>query len=149
MDSNTNTKKKREHIDISFDSSSPPSSPSSPIPLRQIGLFPAPGDNCAILTKKVDGGTKVLLPDNHTEGNEGFVVKLSHSVLEGHRICAVKEGIKKGEPLLSWGLPFGIALRDILPGIIFQQKFIHLFIYIFVYLFRRVCMQSKRIVKFT
>lgn len=35
------------------------------------------------------------------------------------RICAVKGGIKKGEPLLSWGLPFGYALRDIEPGIIF------------------------------
>jgi altronate dehydratase len=28
----------------------------------------------------------------------------------------VKGGIKRGEPLLSWGLPFGYATRDILPG---------------------------------
>ena len=44
-----------------------------------------------------DAGLQVVL-----EGDDK-PVRLSHSVLEGHRICAVKDGIKKGEPLLSWG----------------------------------------------
>ncbi len=39
---------------------------------------------------------------------------LPHTVLEGHRF-AVKP-IAVGEPLLSWGLPFGFALTAIAPG---------------------------------
>ena len=57
--------------------------------------------------------------------NEGVIFALSHTVLEGHRICGVKEGIKKGEFLLSWGLPFGIALRDIQLGIPVSHNQIH------------------------
>lgn len=117
-------RKKRTHIDISFDESKDnTSNPASSklkavVPLRQVALFPLPGDNCAVCTRRVDAGLTVIIPDDNTKDNkEGFEVKLSHSVLEGHRICAVKGGIKKGEPLLSWGLPFGYALRDIQPGI--------------------------------
>ena len=113
-------KKKRDHIDITFDeknssevvTSSPPLKvPSTPLPLRSVALFPSPGDNCAVCTKQVPAGLQVLI-----EGEEN-PVKLSHTVLEGHRLCAVKGGIRKGEPLLSWGLPFGFATRDILPSI--------------------------------
>jgi altronate dehydratase len=42
------------------------------------------------------------------------VYTLSHSVLEGHRFAC--EPIAEGEPLCSWGLPFGKALRAIAPG---------------------------------
>eukprot|EP00026_Physarum_polycephalum_P001799 Phypoly_transcript_01802.p1 GENE.Phypoly_transcript_01802~~Phypoly_transcript_01802.p1 ORF type:complete len:875 (+),score=145.79 Phypoly_transcript_01802:33-2657(+) len=112
--SSSTPKKKREHIAISFDdtASSPPPAkvPSVPVSLRSIALFPSSGDNCAVCTKKVEAGLQVVLEGEDTP------IKLSHSVLEGHRICAVKGGIKKGEPLLSWGLPFGYALRDIQPG---------------------------------
>lgn len=113
--SSSTPKKKRDHIDISFDDTKDtslplPKVPLAPLPLRSVALFPSPGDNCAICTKKVDAGLQVML-----EG-EDKPVRLSHSVLEGHRFCAAKGGIKKGEPLLSWGLPFGYATRDIQPG---------------------------------
>lgn len=113
--------KPRKYIDIQFEdttsttsTTSKPSQPKVPVPFRSIALFPAVGDNCAVLTNKTDAGTLVELP---AEGaSEKIIFSLSHTVLEGHRICAVKEGIKKGEFLLSWGLPFGIALRDISLG---------------------------------
>lgn len=35
-------------------------------------------------------------------------------MLEGHRFA--HRAILKGEPLLSWDLPFGYALRNIAPG---------------------------------
>jgi len=40
--------------------------------------------------------------------------RLEHTILEGHRF-AVK-AIAPGQPLLSWGQPFGLALRSIAPG---------------------------------
>ena len=39
---------------------------------------------------------------------------IPHTVLEGHRIATEK--VAKGESLLSWGRPFGIASRDLEPG---------------------------------
>ena len=42
------------------------------------------------------------------------VASLTHTILEGHRFAI--EPIAEGEPLLSWGLPFGRALRAIEPG---------------------------------
>ena len=39
---------------------------------------------------------------------------LTHTILEGHRFAI--EPIAEGETLLSWGLPFGRALRAIQPG---------------------------------
>ena len=39
---------------------------------------------------------------------------LSPPVLEGHRFAS--QAISAGEPLLSWGLPFGLAVRDLAPG---------------------------------
>ena len=39
---------------------------------------------------------------------------LSNTILEGHRFAVTN--IPKGGELLSWGLPFGRALQDIMPG---------------------------------
>ncbi len=39
---------------------------------------------------------------------------IAHTVLEGHRFAF--ESIGAGEPLLSWGLPFGHTTRDVTPG---------------------------------
>lgn len=71
-----------------------------------VAKLPATGDNAAIATERLEAGTKV------ERGGERFEV--SHTVLEGHRFAA--ESIPRGGNLLSWGLPFGEALRDIPPG---------------------------------
>ena len=70
-----------------------------------VARLPAPDDNVAIATQKLDVGTQIQYDEQFS---------LSHSVLEGHRF-AVKL-IAEGEPLLSWGLPFGYASRAITPG---------------------------------
>ena len=74
--------------------------------LDEIGRLPAPHDNCAIATRTLMAGTAV------TYQTQSFA--LTHELLEGHRF-AVKL-IAAGEYLLSWGMPFGTALRDIAPG---------------------------------
>jgi altronate dehydratase len=72
----------------------------------QIGRLPAPGDNAAIAVKRLEAGTAFRFNEAaHT---------LSHTILEGHRFAV--EPIAVGDLLLSWGLPFGRALRRIEPG---------------------------------
>jgi altronate dehydratase len=71
-----------------------------------IGRIPAPGDNVAIATRRLEAGTVVV--------HNGRTWPLSHTVLEGHRFAL--ESISAGAPLLSWGLPFGRATRDVSPG---------------------------------
>ena len=73
---------------------------------REIGRLPAPGDNVAIATRRLEPGTRFSY--------EGEEFEIPHTVLEGHRFAV--EPIAEGEDLLSWGLPFGRALRDIEPG---------------------------------
>ena len=68
--------------------------------------LPAPGDNVAIAVRRLERGTRLQ------RGDESFV--MGHTVLEGHRF--VFEPIPAGEPLLSWGLPFGDAIRELVPG---------------------------------
>ena len=70
------------------------------------GRFPAPGDNVAIATRRLEAGTRVSHEDRE------FTV--GHTVLEGHRFAV--RNIPEGEDLLSWGLRFGRAVRDIAPG---------------------------------
>ncbi len=71
-----------------------------------IGRLPMPGDNVAIAIRKLSAGTRFSRAETQ--------FSLSHTVLEGHRFAV--EPIPAGEPLLSWGLPFGIATRDLAPG---------------------------------
>ncbi|HET6688800.1 MAG TPA: UxaA family hydrolase [Rubrobacter sp.] len=73
---------------------------------REIGRLPAPGDNVAMATRRLEAGTRVFC--------EGAEFTVGHTVLEGHRFAV--EPIAKGEDLLSWGLRFGRAMRDIAPG---------------------------------
>ncbi len=70
-----------------------------------VARLPAPDDNVAIATQKLDVGTQIQYDEQFS---------LSHSVLEGHRFAV--RFIAEGEPLLSWGLPFGYASRAIAPG---------------------------------
>lgn len=72
----------------------------------EVGRLPAIGDNVAIAIRRLEAGTCVRLGGDDTT--------LSHTILEGHRFAV--QGIRAGEALLSWGLPFGIARQDIAPG---------------------------------
>jgi len=77
-----------------------------PLEFDEVGRLPEPDDNTAIATRTLDAGTRVSY-----EGSE-FTVR--HTVLEGHRFAVGR--IAEGEDLLSWGMPFGRAVRDIEPG---------------------------------
>ncbi|MGC6488383.1 MAG: UxaA family hydrolase [Planctomycetota bacterium] len=68
--------------------------------------LPAPGDNVAIAVRRLEAGTELCF------GERRFVIR--HTVLEGHRFAF--EPIQAGQPLLSWGLPFGDATRSIEAG---------------------------------
>ena len=72
----------------------------------EVGRLPRPGDNVAIATRRLEAGTAIQCGDAS--------VALDHTVLEGHRFAV--QPIAAGEELQSWGLPFGVALRDIAPG---------------------------------
>ncbi|MBT7453274.1 MAG: altronate hydrolase, partial [Gemmatimonadetes bacterium] len=73
---------------------------------NDVGRLPAAGDNVAIAGRRLEAGTRIVLPETETV--------LSHTILEGHRFAV--EPIAAGETLLSWGLPFGVASRRISPG---------------------------------
>lgn len=81
---------------------------SSPPMMRfeDCSRLPAPGDNVAIAVRRLERGT-VLERD-------GARFEVRHTVLEGHRF--VFAPVAAGEPLLSWGLPFGDATRALVPG---------------------------------
>ena len=74
--------------------------------LEKLARIPLRGDNCAIATRSLDAGTPVIAG--------GKTLNISSTVLEGHRFAL--ENIPEGQPLLSWGLPFGYATRPIHPG---------------------------------
>src|SRR6185312_3250433 len=72
----------------------------------EVARLPAQGDNTAIATRRLDAGTTIE--------HDATRYTLSHTVLEGHRFAV--EPIRPGGSLLSWGLPFGMAIHDIAPG---------------------------------
>ena len=73
---------------------------------HDVARLPAPGDNVAIASRRLEAGTEVV------SGSERF--RLDHTLLVGHRFA--RQPINTGAALLSWGLPFGYASRDIAPG---------------------------------
>src|SRR4028119_2030900 len=73
---------------------------------HEIGRLPAEGDNVAIAIRRLDAGTEF--------DYQGERYALDYTVLEGHRFAVAP--IAPGEPLLSWGLHFGYALKPIAPG---------------------------------
>ncbi|UVI30598.1 UxaA family hydrolase [Paenibacillus spongiae] len=73
---------------------------------EEVARLPLPGDNCAVAIRQLNSGTVIQYE------NQSFV--LDYTVMEGHRF-AVK-AIAPGEELLSWQLPFGVALKPIHPG---------------------------------
>jgi altronate dehydratase len=76
------------------------------IPFDSAARVPMTGDNVAIAVRALQPGVVI------TRGDGSFT--LPHSVMEGHRF--VLEPIARGESLLSFGLPFGTATRDLAPG---------------------------------
>lgn len=72
----------------------------------EVARLPLPGDNAAVAIRRLEAGTVIHYGDQ--------ALTLDCTVMEGHRF-AVK-AIAPGEALLSWELPFGVALRSIEPG---------------------------------
>jgi altronate dehydratase len=75
-------------------------------PFTEVARLAAPGDNVAIATRRLEPGLTTSFNQHE--------FTLASTVLEGHRF-AIRE-INKNEALLSWGLPFGIASREIKAG---------------------------------
>ncbi|OPH51918.1 altronate hydrolase [Paenibacillus ferrarius] len=73
---------------------------------EEVARLPLPGDNCAVAIQQLNSGTVIQY--------EGQFLVLDYTVMEGHRF-AVK-AIAPGEDLLSWHLPFGVAIQPIQPG---------------------------------
>ena len=73
---------------------------------EEVARLPLPGDNCAVAIRQLNSGTVIQY--------ESQSIVLDYTVMEGHRF-AVK-AIAPGEELLSWQLPFGVALKPIHPG---------------------------------
>ena len=71
-----------------------------------VARLAAETDNVAIATRRLEPQTEIEL------AGESF--KLEHTVLEGHRFAI--QPILEGQTLLSWGMPFGRALKTIAPG---------------------------------
>ncbi len=78
----------------------------SALSFESAGRLPVPGDNVAIAVRRLEAGTEIA------HGASTFT--LPHTVMEGHRF--VFAPIPAGALLLSWGLPFGRATRDLTPG---------------------------------
>ncbi len=76
-----------------------------PVALPAVARLAAGADNVAIALSTLPAGQEI---------RHGGTWRLAHPVLEGHRVAVT--GIRRGEALLSWGYPFGRALRDIDPG---------------------------------
>ncbi|MCD6050157.1 MAG: D-galactarate dehydratase/Altronate hydrolase-like protein, partial [Verrucomicrobia bacterium] len=70
------------------------------------GRLPAPGDNVAIASQRLEAGTVIDF--------QGTLLTINQTVLEGHRF-AIKP-IAVGDKLLSWGLTFGFATAALRPG---------------------------------
>ncbi len=76
------------------------------LPFHLAGRLPAPGDNVAIASQRLDAGTVIDF--------QGQPLTIAQTVLEGHRFAIAP--IAAGDKLLSWGLPFGFATQPLQPG---------------------------------
>ena len=73
---------------------------------NDVARLASSADNVAIATHRIE-------PDTFIDGPKGQF-KIQNTILEGHRFVLIPIG--SGEPLLSWALPFGTAIRDLFPG---------------------------------
>ena len=82
--------------------------PSGPtLDFDDVARIASPADNCAIATQDLAAGSELRRAD-------GPPLRLSVGLLEGHRFALTP--IAHDAFLLSWGEPFGKALRAIAPG---------------------------------
>ncbi|MBI4252355.1 MAG: UxaA family hydrolase [Candidatus Tectomicrobia bacterium] len=68
-------------------------------------------DNVATCLSKVKRGEKVQLMLN---GRKGRAVKANQDIPYIHKICI--KALKKGQPCMKYGLPIGVASKDIRVG---------------------------------
>ena len=78
----------------------------NPVPFDSVARLPAPGDNAAIALRTLEAGTRIA--------HAGGEIVLDQTILLGHRFAVLP--LQPDDPLLSWGLPFGLALRPIHAG---------------------------------
>ena len=78
----------------------------STLQFNDVARLASNDDNIAIATQRIERDTLV-------EGPLGQF-KIQHTILEGHRFVLVP--INSGQPLLSWALPFGTAIRAVNSG---------------------------------
>jgi altronate dehydratase len=76
---------------------------SNPWLFRDVARLAAPADNTAVVTRRLEADDEIQF--------QGRRRRPGSTVLEGHRIAV--RPIPAGDELLSWGLPFGRAIRDI------------------------------------
>ncbi|MCY4081000.1 MAG: UxaA family hydrolase [Caldilineaceae bacterium] len=76
------------------------------VPFDAVARLPQDADNVAIATRRLEAGLTIE--------HDGRHFTLDTTILVGHRFAI--EPIAEGEPLLSWGLPFGVATRPIATG---------------------------------
>ena len=76
------------------------------IEFSSIGLLPAPSDNVAIASTAIPAGSTIAYRDR--------VLNCPYAIPEGHRFAV--RPIDRGEDLLSWGLPFGVAVEELAAG---------------------------------
>ena len=84
----------------------PPLNADGPLAFDAIARLTQGGDNVAIATRRLPAGLTVV--------RDGAQFTLDTTILVGHRFAIAP--IAEGAPLLSWGLPFGMATRPIAPG---------------------------------
>ncbi|MBL9193716.1 MAG: UxaA family hydrolase [Opitutaceae bacterium] len=76
------------------------------VPFLAMARLAAGDDNVAIAIQRIEAGSRLVL--------DSTTLFLPHTVLEGHRFAV--RTVAVGQMLLSWGLPFGRAIRDLRPG---------------------------------
>ena len=69
-------------------------------------LILAPGDNVAIAKSDIPAGTALQVM--------GLRVVLKEKVLTGHKFAFKR--VAKGEKVVKYGAPIGVATQDIVPG---------------------------------
>jgi altronate dehydratase len=77
------------------------------VELREVAAAAHEADNMAVAACELPAGARVRLAG-------GREARLAHAVLEGHRFAS--RPVAAGERLLSWGRPFGVALRALRAG---------------------------------
>lgn len=72
----------------------------------EVGVVPAAGDNVAVAVRRIDAGTRI--------GTDRGELVVTHTVPEGHRFAI--RPVADGAEVLSWGRPFGTAIRPLAAG---------------------------------